>query len=103
MVNSRTGQAERLGKMLTICGKKQTDAAAIPAGDIGAVAKLTTAKTGDTLCDPARVVKLPAPTYPIASYQMAVRVAKKGDRGQGLRRAGPPDRGGPGHHLCRQP
>ena len=82
VVNSRTGQAERLGKMLTICGKKQTDAAAIPAGDIGAVAKLTTAKTGDTLCDPARVVKLPAPTYPIASYQMAVRVAKKGDEGK---------------------
>ena len=82
VVNSRTGQAERLGKMLTICGKKQTDAAAIPAGDIGAVAKLTTAKTGDTLCDPARVVKLPAPTYPLASYQMAVRVAKKGDEGK---------------------
>ena len=82
VVNSRTGQAERLGKMLTICGKKQTDAAAIPAGDIGAVAKLPTAKTGDTLCDPARVVKLPAPTYPIASYQMAVRVAKKGDEGK---------------------
>ena len=82
VVNSRTGQAERLGKMLTICGKKQTDAAAIPAGDIGAVAKLTTAKTCDTLCYPARVVKLPAPTYPIASYQMAVRVAKKGDEGK---------------------
>ena len=82
VVNSRTGQAERLGKMLTICGKKQTDAAAIPAGDIGAVAKLTTAKTGDTMCDPARVVKLPAHTYPIASYQMAVRVAKKGDEGK---------------------
>ena len=25
VVNSRTGQAERLGKMLTICGKKQSD------------------------------------------------------------------------------
>ena len=82
VVNSRTGQAERLGKMLTICGKKQSDTAAIPAGDIGAVAKLTTARTGDTLCDPDRVVKLPAPVYPIASYQMAVRVAKKGDEGK---------------------
>ena len=29
-----------------------------------------------------RQVKLPAPTYPIASYQMAVRVAKKGDEGK---------------------
>ena len=82
VTNSRTGQPERLGKMLTVCGKKQSDTAAIPAGDIGAVAKLTTAKTGDTLCDPARVIKLAAPAYPTASYQMAVRVAKKGDEGK---------------------
>ena len=82
VVNSRTGQPERLGKTLTVCGKKQTDTAAITTGDIGAVAKLATAKTGDTLCDPARVVALPAPSYPIASYRMAVKVAKKGDEGK---------------------
>ena len=82
VINARTGQPERLGKTLTICGKKQTDTAAIGAGDIGAVAKLATAKTGDTLCDPARVVSLPLPTYPVACYRMAVRVAKKGDEGK---------------------
>ena len=82
VVNARTGQPERLGKTLTVCGKKQTDTPAIGTGDIGAVAKLATAKTGDTLCDPARVVALPAPTYPIACYRMAVKVAKKGDEGK---------------------
>lgn len=82
VVNARTGQPERLGKTLTVCGKKQTDTPAIGTGDIGAVAKLATAKTGDTLCDPARVVALPTPTYPIASYRMAVKVAKKGDEGK---------------------
>ena len=58
-----------MGKTLTVCGKRQTDAAAIPAGDIGAVAKLSTAKTGDTLCDPARVVSLlcAPPTRPPAT------------------------------------
>ena len=81
-INARTGQPERLGKTLTVCGKKQTDTPAIVAGDIGAVAKLATAKTGDTLCDPARVVTLPAPSYPVACYRMAVRVAKKGDEGK---------------------
>ena len=81
-VNARTGQPERLGKTLTVCGKKQTDTPEIAAGDIGAVAKLATAKTGDTLCDPARVVTLPAPSYPVACYRMAVRVAKKGDEGK---------------------
>ena len=82
VVNARTGQPERLGKTLTICGKRQTDTAAITAGDIGAVAKLATAKTGDTLCDPARVVSLAAPEYPAACYRMAVKVAKKGDEGK---------------------
>ena len=82
VVNARTGQPERLGKTLTVCGKKQTDTPAIGTGDIGAVAKLATAKTGDTLCDAARVVALPAPSYPIASYRMAVKVAKKGDEGK---------------------
>lgn len=82
VVNARTGQPERLGKTLTVCGKKQTDTPAITTGDIGAVAKLVTARTGDTLCDPARVVALPAPTYPISCYRMAVKVAKKGDEGK---------------------
>lgn len=82
VVNARTGQPERLGKTLTVCGKKQTDTPAITTGDIGAVAKLATAKTGDTLCDAARVVALAAPSYPIASYRMAVKVAKKGDEGK---------------------
>ena len=82
VVNARTGQPERLGKTLTVCGKKQTDTPAITTGDIGAVAKLPAAKTGDTLCDPARVAALPAPVYPIANYRMAVKVAKKGDEGK---------------------
>ena len=82
VINARTGQPERLGKTLTVCGKKQTDTPAITTGDIGAVAKLATAKTGDTLCDPARVVALPAPVYPISNYRMAVKVTKKGDEGK---------------------
>ena len=71
-----------MGKTLIVCGKKQTDTAAITTGDIGVVSKLATAKTGDTLCDPARVVALPAPAYPTGCYRMAVKVAKKGDEGK---------------------
>ena len=40
-------------------------------GDIGAVAKLVSAKTGVTLCDASRVVKLPAATFPLPSLFMA--------------------------------
>ena len=71
-----------MGKPLTVLGKKQTEAESIGAGDIGAVAKLVSAKTGDTLCDASRVVRLPAPVFPKPSLFMAVTVAKKGDEGK---------------------
>ncbi len=58
------------------------DSDGIIAGDIGTVAKLVSAKTGDTLCDAERVVKLPAPVFPKPSLFMAVTVAKKGDEGK---------------------
>ena len=82
LVNARTGETEKMGKPLTVMGKKQTEAESIGAGDIGAVAKLVSAKTGDTLCDASRVVKLPAPVFPKPSLFMAVTVAKKGDEGK---------------------
>ena len=64
LVNARTGDTEKLGKPLFISGKKQTDADEIIAGDIGAVAKMVSARTGDTFCDASRVVKLAAPVVP---------------------------------------
>ena len=82
LVNARTGDTEKLGKPMFICGKKQIDTDEICAGDIGAVAKIVSARTGDTLCDPSRVVSLDAPVFPQPSFFMAVTVAKKGDEGK---------------------
>lgn len=82
LVNARTGEAERMGKLLYVKGKKQTDTTMIGAGDIGAVTKLPAAQTGDTLCEAGRVVKLPAPAFPTPTLSMAIRVAKKGDEGK---------------------
>ena len=82
LVNARTGEAERMGKLLYVKGKKQTDTTVIGAGDIGAVTKLPAAQTGDTLCEAGRVVKLPAPAFPTPTLSMAIRVAKKGDEGK---------------------
>lgn len=82
LVNARTGEPEKLGKTLQVCGKKQVETDGIIAGDIGAVAKLVSAKTGDTLCDPARVVALPAAGFAAPTLFMAVTVAKKGDEGK---------------------
>ena len=82
LVNARTGETEKISKPLTVIGKKQVETDGIGAGDIGAVAKLVSAKTGDTLCDASRVVKLPAASFPLPSLFMAVTVAKKGDEGK---------------------
>lgn len=79
VVNSRTGEAEKLGKLLFMKGKKQLDAAEISAGDIGAITKMTNTKTGDTLCAPGKVVSIAGPSFPHATYSMALRPKQKGD------------------------
>ena len=79
VVNSRTGEPERMGKLVFVKGKKQTDAAEIGAGDIGAITKLPAAQTGDTLCAPGRVVSLPRPEFPRPTLSMAIKVKQKGD------------------------
>ena len=79
VINMRTGAQERISKVLTMTGKKQSDTDYIGAGDIGAIPKLTSAKTGDTLCSPLRKVILDGIDYPVSSYSMAIYPAKKGD------------------------
>ncbi|WP_312643644.1 elongation factor G [Hydrogenoanaerobacterium sp.] len=80
-INATTGQPERLGKIIYVKGKKQEDTAFISAGDIGAITKIS-ANTGDTLCDPKRVVKLPAIKFPAACMSMAMTPKTKGDEGK---------------------
>lgn len=79
VVNVTTGTPERIGKTVFLRGKKQEDAPCIPAGDIGAVLKLSGAKTGDTLCSPNRKVKLAGVAYPAPSLSMAVLPKNKGE------------------------
>lgn len=79
VVNARTGDEERVGKIVSTLGAKQTDVKEIIAGDIGAVAKLTTFKTGDTMCAASNVVTLDGVAVPHASYSMAIAADKKGD------------------------
>lgn len=79
LINMRTGAQERITKVLAMCGKKQIDVDSIGAGDIGAIPKLASTKTGDTLCSPLRKVVLDGIDYPVSSYTMAIYPAKKGD------------------------
>lgn len=78
-INSRTGQPERLGKIIYVRGKKQEDTAYITAGDIGAVTKLAAIETGDALCDPKKVLNFDPINFPKPCLQMAIKTEAKGD------------------------
>lgn len=79
LFNPRTGVTERLGKVYTIRGKKQEEVSSVVAGDIGAVAKLASTGTGDTLCAVDCPVTLPGIVFDEPCLSMAVKTVKKGD------------------------
>lgn len=64
LTNARTGDVEKISKPLTVIGKKQVDSDGIIAGDIGAVAKLVSAKTGDTCATLSAWSSCPPPCSP---------------------------------------
>ena len=78
-INARTGEPERLGKLLCCRAKKQDEVDCIAAGDIGAITKLQNAVTGDTLCDAKRVIAFRPTEFPKPCLSMAVVLKGKGD------------------------
>lgn len=69
--NLNTKVDERLSQLITPRGKNQEPATEIPAGDFGAVAKLTNTHTNDTLSvnkdtEPLEPINFPAPCYTVA-------------------------------------
>ena len=99
LVNARTGEAEKLGRLYTMCGKKATETKVLSCGDIGAIGKMDKVKTGDTLCDPRKVVSLKQIPYAPACYSMAIAPKTKGQEdkvGAGLNRLNEED---PSFHL----
>ena len=78
LVNARTGETEKLGRLYTMCGKKATEVKALSCGDIGAIGKMDKVKTGDTLCDPKNVEALEPIAYAPACYSQAIAPKTKG-------------------------
>lgn len=79
LLNMRTGNLERVGKTVLLRGRKQEDMQAIPAGDIGALLKLSGTLTGDTLCTSSKAVRLEGVPYPQAALTMAIFPRKRGE------------------------
>ena len=79
VINSRTGESERISKVLILKGGKQEDAKYIGAGDIGAVPKLSGTNTNDTLCSASERVSIKAIEFPAPCLSMAILPKKKGE------------------------
>ncbi|MBE7030330.1 MAG: elongation factor G [Ruminococcaceae bacterium] len=89
VVNASTGENEKLGKLYTLCGKKQTEVKELVAGDIGVTNKLGKVNTCDTLCDPKLVVQADPIPFPKPVLSMAIVPKDKNDEdkiGTGLAR-----------------
>lgn len=70
---------ERLGTLYVMTGKEESAVSTLHAGDVGTVAKLAEASTGDTLGDKGKQLTLPMPDYPNALYAVAVSPKTQAD------------------------
>ncbi|CAN5259924.1 elongation factor G [soil metagenome] len=77
--NASKGTEERVGQLFTLRGKEHETVGEIPAGDIGAVAKLSHAATGDTFSLKSDPVVLPPVELPEPLLAMAIEPKTKGD------------------------
>jgi elongation factor G len=95
LVNSTSGQDERLHGLFALRGKEQSAITSVSAGDIAAVARLAATSTGDTLAAKGSPVRVPALDPPAAVYGVAVEPRTQADDdklGQALARLQAEDR-----------
>ena len=78
VMNSTSGSSEKIGKLYSLCGKKQTEVSVAYAGDIVVASKIS-ANTGDSLADPSKVVEFGGMEFPKPCYSMAVKAKAQGD------------------------
>ena len=79
LVNLRSKAKERMGSLLELQGKEHKPALDFVEGDIGAVAKLKEAQTGDLLADKDVAIELPDFGFPEPVMSFAITPKAKGD------------------------
>jgi len=77
--NSNREQSERIGQLYLPKGKNQENVTEITAGDIGAIGKLSSTLTGDTICSRDNAVTFLKIKQPVGYFRMAVTPASKDD------------------------
>ena len=80
VLNTTQSEKERIGSLLFIQGKGQSPVSdKLVPGDIAALAKLKTTRTGDTLCDKSGAVVFEPINFPSPVISYAVAPKSKGD------------------------
>ncbi len=79
MFNSSQESAERVGQLFALNGKNKISMDRLMAGDIGAVVKLKSTHTGDTLCEKTNQIILPRIHFPEPKIRTAIVPKAKGD------------------------
>jgi len=77
--NATQGTDERVGQLFTLVGKEHDSVPEVAAGDIGAVAKLQQAHTGDTLSTKESPMQVPSLELPEPLLAYAIAPTTKGD------------------------
>src|SRR6202011_2296246 len=80
VINSTKERKERIGRMLLMHANNREDIKEAYAGDIVALAGLKEARTGDTLCDPAKPVILEKMEFPEPVIETAIEPKSKADQ-----------------------
>ncbi|MCL2280344.1 elongation factor G, partial [Candidatus Saccharibacteria bacterium] len=80
IVNSTTGDKERIGRIVRMFADKREDIGEVEAGDIAAVVGLKNTTTGTTLCDPANPIQLEGITFVDPPVSIAVEPKTKVDQ-----------------------
>ena len=77
--NLRTGTEERMARIYTLKGKKQTEVDSLACGDIGMIAKLSDTETADTLALSPDARAYAGINFPEPFYSRAIVPKAKGD------------------------
>jgi elongation factor G len=78
LVNATTGNSEKLGRLYLVKGKKTEEVKELTCGDIGAIGKMEKLKTGDTLCDARKFIKLDPIPFAEPCYSKAISPKTRG-------------------------
>ncbi len=78
--NPVKGRKERIGRILQMHANQREDIKEVRAGDIAAAVGLKEATTGDTLCDPGKIITLEKMVFPEPVIHVAVEPKTKADQ-----------------------